>query len=102
MFENMPGFLSKLVNAETETSRGKVGVEIVKNNGEIVGVNLKRQTIINFPQEDNQQVLLAITQKILDLNKSAREKETINIRLESKSGRITRMFVTNEHQENIS
>lgn len=102
MFENMPGFLAKLVNAESETSRGKVGVEIVKNNGEIVGVNFKRQTIINFPQEDNQQALIAITQKIVDLSKSAKEKETMNIRLESKNGRITRMFITNECQENVA
>lgn len=96
MFEELPGFLSEFVKAEGGTSRGKVGVEVIKNNGGIISANVKNQNIINFPQSDSQKVLLAITQKLGDLTKSTREKETLNIRLEAKSGEITRMFITNE------
>lgn len=96
MFEELPGFLSEFVKAEGGTSRGKVGVEVVKNNGEIMGANVKSQSIINFPQADSQKVLLAITQKLGDLSKSTHEKESLNIRLEAKTGKITRMFITNE------
>lgn len=96
MFEELPGFLSEFVKAEGGTSRGKVGVEVVKNNGEIMGASVKSQSIINFPQADSQKVLLAITQKLGDLSKSTHEKESLNIRLEAKTGEITRMFITNE------
>lgn len=96
MFENLPGFLAEFTRAEQETGRGKVGVEVVKNNGEAINAKIKKQNIINFPQSDSRQVLMALTQKVADLEKSEREKEDVNIRIEAKNGRITRMFITNE------
>lgn len=35
MFEELPGFLSEFVKAEGGTSRGKVGVEVVKTTAKL-------------------------------------------------------------------
>ena len=102
MFDKLPGFLAEFADAETKTSRGKVGVEVVKNNGEAVGVMIKCQNVINFPQADSQQVLLALTQRVADLVKTARDKENVIIRLESKAGKITRMFITSEYYKDVA
>lgn len=96
MFENMPGFLAEFTQKEINTTRGKVGVEVIKNNGEIVSVSLESQNIINFPQPDNQKALLAITQKIIDLSSNAEDEETLLIRIESKKGDINKMIFTNK------
>lgn len=97
MFEKLPGFLSKFITAENQTSRGKAGLEVIKNNGEIMTAKIKHQNIINFPQADNRQALIAITQKMTDLNESKNEEESYIFRIESKKGRITKMFITNEY-----
>lgn len=96
MFNKLPGFLAKFVSIEGGTNRGKAAVEVIKNNGGIVSASIKSQNIINFPQKDNRQALIAITQKLTDLGASDNSEESYNFRVEAKKGRITRMFITNE------
>lgn len=102
ILDYLPGFLASFVNATEQTSRGRAGVEVVKNDNQVVSATIKHQNIINFPQANNKQALIVIAQRVADLEASSHEKESCNFRLEVKNGVITKMFITNEHSVDIS
>jgi hypothetical protein len=95
IFGKIPGLLAKLIDLEKNTTRGKFGVEGIKKEGDIATVAVSYQNIINFPQADNRQAAVAITQKLGDLGRSDCERETYDFRVEARKGQITKLSIKN-------
>jgi hypothetical protein len=91
-------WIVEMVRAQQDIDRGAVDCTVLKNMGEVVGLRVKRQRIINFNKGDNREVMVVIADLIRGLDDGSRQ---LQLTLEARAGKIRKLTITNEEQKKL-
>jgi hypothetical protein len=90
--------LIEVVKAQAQVERGRVDVALTKNGGEVVGVKATTHRIVNFPNRDNREALVLISDYLENLGEAETE---ITFKVATSRGRVNKVIISREEKKQL-
>jgi hypothetical protein len=96
LINGLSQYLIEVVKAQAQVERGRVDVALAKNGGEVVGVKTTTHRIVNFPNRDNREALVLISDYLENLGE---EETEITFKVATSRGRVNKVIISREEKK---